>query len=245
MKILAIDTTSPFACAGIFEGGKALGELRLNGGNTHSETILPAMQFLLGSLKLTAADLDLFALSAGPGSFTGVRIGTATVKGLAFGLGKPCVGLSSTECLAENLRDLDEGAILCPLLDARRKSVFNALFTVKDGSLVRLCPDRLIELTALREELAGYGEQPLYLCGDAYEAASAAFAGLPGLMETPAALRFPAAAGVAAAGLRAYENALADGSADKLTDGALAPIYLAPSQAERERTEKSAKLNGD
>lgn len=245
MKILAIDTTSPFACAGIFEGGKALGELRLNGGNTHSETILPAVQFLLGSLKLTAADLDLFALSAGPGSFTGVRIGTATVKGLAFGLGKPCVALSSTECLAENLREIGEGAILCPLLDARRKSVFNALFTVKEGVLVRLCPDRLIELTALREELAGYGEQPLYLCGDAYEAASAAFAGLPGLMETPAALRFPAAAGVAAVGLRAYENALADGSADKLTDSTLAPIYLAPSQAERERTEKSAKLNGD
>ena len=245
MKILAIDTTSPFACAGVFDGEKALGEVRLCGGNTHSETILPAVQFLLRSLKMTAADLDLFALSAGPGSFTGVRIGAATVKGLAFGLGKPCIGLSSTLCLAENLRDLGEGAILCPLLDARRKSVFNALFTVKDGAPVRLCDDRLIELTALREELAGYGEQPIYLCGDAYEAATAAFAGLPGLRETPTALRFPAASGVAAAGLLAYEAALADGSADALTDSALAPIYLAPSQAERERTEKSARLGSD
>ena len=121
MKILAIDSTALVASVAICEDEVLLGEVTLNNGNTHSETLLPTVEFLLSHLSLTRDDIDLFALSEGPGSFTGVRIGAATVKGLAFGTRKPCVGVSTLEALAYNLRSHD--GLICPVMNARRKQV--------------------------------------------------------------------------------------------------------------------------
>ena len=103
MKILALDSSATSASIAITDGTTLLAEYTLDNGNTHSETLLPMVEFALRTLSLTVDDIDLFAVSAGPGSFTGVRIGAATVKGLAFGRDIPCVAVSTLHALAYNL----------------------------------------------------------------------------------------------------------------------------------------------
>lgn len=122
MKILALDTGTPFASAAVTENGRLLASVTVRSGNSHSEILLPAVEEMLRSLRLSPSGIDLFALAVGPGSFTGVRIGASTLKGLAFGSGKPCVGVSSLEAIAENFRGMD--GILCPVIDARRDRMY-------------------------------------------------------------------------------------------------------------------------
>ena len=239
MKTLALDTGSPFACAAITEDGQLLAKTVLRGGTAHSEILLPAVENLLRSLGLSPADMDLFALSAGPGSFTGVRIGAATLKGLAFGLAKPCIALSSLEVLAENLRGLE--GIFCPVMDARRSRMYNALFEGKNGKISRLTPDRVLPVDELEEELRkDCAEKPIFLCGDGAKLTEELFRELHPAF-TPPLLRLPDAASAARLAEAKYLVASAEERA-KLTDSALAPVYLRPSQAEQERTEASARL---
>ena len=167
MKILALDTTAKSASAAITDGREPLAVFTLEAGLTHSETVLPMIKTALDSLHMAAHDIDLFAVTAGPGSFTGVRIGISEIKGLAFATGKPCVGVSTLLSLAYNLRPLCENAILCPVMDARRNQLYNALFRLESGVLTRLCEDRLVSLSDLTAELAGYDE-PVYSAGDGY-----------------------------------------------------------------------------
>ena len=126
MKILALDSSATVATVAVCDDGALLAEYTLNNGNTHSETLLPMVECVLGKLSMTVNDIDIFAASSGPGSFTGVRIGAATLKGLAFAQGKTCVGVSTLEALATNL-SLYEG-IVCPVMNARRSQVYTALF---------------------------------------------------------------------------------------------------------------------
>ena len=114
MKVLALDSTALVASVALCEDGKLLGELTLNNGNTHSQTLLPMVEFLLKQFDMTPGDVDLFAATVGPGSFTGVRIGAATLKGLAFGTNKPCAAVSTLEALAYNLKDFD--GLICPVI---------------------------------------------------------------------------------------------------------------------------------
>ena len=139
MKVLALDSTALVASVALCEDGKLLGELTLNNGNTHSQTLLPMVEFLLKQFDMTPGDVDLFAATVGPGSFTGVRIGAATLKGLAFGRNRPCVAVSALEALAYNMRDTD--GIVCALMDARRGQFYTATFEVKDGTVERITPD--------------------------------------------------------------------------------------------------------
>ena len=127
MKILALDSTANTSTVAVLENDSLLSLYTANTKNTHSETLLPMVVNVLSALSLTVKDIDLFAVSAGPGSFTGVRIGAATLKGLAFASGKSCVEVSTLEALAYNLRCFD--GILCPVMNARRAQVYNALFT--------------------------------------------------------------------------------------------------------------------
>ena len=166
MKILALDSTAIVASVALCEDEKLLGEYTIANGNTHSETLLPMVESLLGHFEMTTADIDLFAASAGPGSFTGVRIGAATVKGLAFATEKPCLGVSTLEALAYNLIGMD--GLICPVMNARRQQVYTALFRAKDGKLERLMPDSALAITALDELLTAYNE-PVMLCGDGYD----------------------------------------------------------------------------
>ncbi len=229
MIILSLDSTEITSTAALTDGKRLLGQTVLTVGNTHSETLLPAIENLMKSTGLTYDRVELFACAAGPGSFTGVRIGAATVKGLAFGRNVPCVGVSALEALAYNLIGFD--GILCPVMDARRSQLYNALFRCRNGILERLTPDRTIAASELSEELKRYDEAILVNGGGTHILCEAA-GGLPSLRPAPELLRYESAYSVALCALTAVENGL--DLTDK-TDLILAPTYLRPSQAERTR----------
>lgn len=233
MKILALDSTARVASVALCEDGNLLGEYTINNGNTHSETLLPMVESILGFFSLTVDDLDALAVSEGPGSFTGVRIGVATIKGLAFDSQKPCVGVSTLEALAHN--PAVQNGLICPVMNARRNQVYTALFRATDGVLERLMPDSAIAIKELDEILASYDE-PVILCGDGYDIT----AQLLTHPITPLAerLRHQSGFNVALAALEHIQRGDAIG-----TDSTLAPTYLRLSQAERERNERQAKMN--
>ena len=228
MKILALDSSASVCAAALCENEKLLCEITVNTGNTHSETLLPVVEQLLTLTDTRIDDIDMFACSTGPGSFTGVRIGVSTVKGIAFGKNKPCVGISTLDALAQNLSCYD--GIICPVMDARREHVYNALFECKDKKITRLCPDRLISIAELDEELSNI-EKKVYLSGDGYSLCKRLFAKTQ-VEYIPERLRLESGYSTALCALKKYENG------EALTDFEIAPVYLRPSQAERERNEK-------
>lgn len=230
MKILAVESSAVAASVALCEDECLLAETTVNSGNTHSETLLPTVENLLSRLRLTVGDIDLFAVAAGPGSFTGVRIGVATIKGLAFRSGKPCVGVSALEALAENLAHLS-GALVCPVMNARREQIYTALFRADRGILTRLLPDTAISIAEWNTVLAGYGNE-IYFCGDGYSLMAAAYPGT--VMPVPHRLQLQSAASVASVALRMFRGGQA------VPDSELSPIYLRPSQAERVRAEKES-----
>ena len=179
------------------------------------------------------SDIDLFAVSEGPGSFTGVRIGVSFVKGLAFG-GKTCVGVSTLEALAYNM--LGFKGIISPVMDARRGQFYNALFESDGKTLIRLSEDRAISAEELEKDLEKYADKPIYLCGDGYEIARKMLKN-ENIEETPEALLKQNAYSVAMVALEEYKNG-------RFTDdSALSPTYLRVPQAERERLERQQKEN--
>ena len=163
MKILSLDTTAEVCSAAVCDGKKLIAEITVNTGNTHSQTLLPAVEQILKISELSLDEIEGFACSTGPGSFTGVRIGVATVKGLAYGKDKPCVSISTLEALAYNLVGFN--GIICPVMNARRNQVYNALFECCDGVLTRLCEDRALSIDELDDELS-VCQKPIYLVGD-------------------------------------------------------------------------------
>lgn len=234
MRILALDTTTPTASAAVWNDGALLGQYTIQT-NTHSTTILPMIESLMANLNLTVPELDAMAVSAGPGSFTGVRIGVATIKGLAFSHRIPCIGISSLVVLAWNL--IGYKGILCPVINARRGHVYSALFSA-DGvnAPVRLTDDDLISVADLAEKLRDINA-PVYAAGDGYVMLQNA-ADSDALQVTPEILRYPSGFSTACAAAAILKNA-SDPSV--FTEAALSPIYLRKSQAEREREERLAK----
>ena len=228
MKMLSLDTSATVCTAAICEDGKLIAETTVNTGNTHSEMLLPVIENLLNITETDINEIDLFACSTGPGSFTGVRIGVATVKGLAYGKNKPCISVSTLEALAYNLVGFN--GILCPVMNARRNQVYNALFKCENGIIERLCPDRAISIAELDEELAEES-LPIYLSGDGYDITSNGFKKTK-LAYVPQKYRDQSAYSVAVCAFKKYENG------ESLSDAEIAPIYLRPSQAERERNER-------
>ena len=236
MKILAFDSTARAASVALSEGGRVLAYTVADNGLTHSEILLPMAEDICRTASLSIADIDYYAVTVGPGSFTGVRIGVAVAKGLAFRYpeeGKAnCVAVSTLEALGENLFGLN--GIYCAVMDARRGEVYNALFCCENGTLTRLCADRAISLSALSEELLTlYKDIPVRLVGDGYDVAFSALsaAGVP-LLPTPELLRLQNAASVAKCAARLVKEGKA------VSDTALSPVYLRLPQAERERLEK-------
>ena len=200
-----------------------------NSGLTHSTTLMPMAQDLLRNCGKKLSDVDCLAVAIGPGSFTGLRIGISTVKGLAWGGNIPCVGVSTLEAMAWNLAHM-EGATICCAMDARRKQVYNALFRVQEGNLVRLCPDRAISLEDLATER---GEETHILVGDgALLCYNDAKQRGGNVILAPEHLRYQSGWGVARAALELCRRG-------EMTSGAeLEANYLRLSQAERERMEK-------
>ena len=234
MYILSLDSTAIAATVALCDNEKLLSLTTVENGNTHSQTLLPMVEQTLARFELRPTDVEMYACSAGPGSFTGVRIGASTVKGLAFGTTIPCIGVSTLEALAQNLIGFD--GILCPVMNARRNQVYNALFECKNGVITRLCEDRAIALDALDEELAALADQPIYLAGDGYDlSVSQLTKCAPRIRRTPILLRTQNAYSVAQVALALYESGV------RTSDSELVPVYLRPCQAERERLERLEK----
>lgn len=232
MLILAFETSAKAASAALLENGTLLAESYQNTGLTHSQTLLVMAQALLRQCGKTVSDVTAVAVAAGPGSFTGVRIGVAAAKGFAWGAQLPCYGVSTLESMALSL-GIWEGTV-CACMDARRAQVYNALFRAEQGRLHRLSPDRAISLDQLGQELSQL-EGPIFLVGDGSLLTARTLAEQVPNLVVPAEHRMhQRAAGVALLA----QQAIAAGDAG---DGAaLTPNYLRLSQAERERLERAA-----
>ena len=231
MLLLAFETSAKAASVALFDGEKLLGESYQNTGLTHSQTLMVMAEDLIKQCGYTPADITHTAVAAGPGSFTGVRIGVAAAKGFAWGKEIPCCGVSTLEAMALGL-GLWEGTIVCAM-DARRNQVYNAVFQAKNGQLTRISEDRAISLAALGEELKS-ATGPIYLVGDGTALTYRTLTELS-LILPPEWRQHQRAVGVGLAALAAIDRG-EEGNA-----AALAPNYLRLSQAERERLEKENK----
>jgi len=201
-----------------------------NSGLTHSATLMPMVADLMKHTGITMSDIDVVAVAVGPGSFTGIRIGVAAAKGLAWPEDKPCAPCSSLEAMAWQCAHMD--GEICAVMDARRNQVYNARFAAKDGVLTRLTEDRAISMEDLIREVEAGGSSQI-LVGDGSKLCAAAFeaAGIP-MKTMPPHLCYQSAWGVA----RAAEELVRAGSL--VPAGQLAPQYHRLSQAERERLER-------
>ena len=215
------------ASVAVSEDGALIAQSYQRSGLTHSRTLMPMCRDLLENCGLTLGEMDVVAVAAGPGSFTGLRIGVATAKGLAWPGDKPCAGVSTLEAMAWPLAHLEGD--LCAVMDARRQQVYNARFQAEGGRLLRLCPDRAISIDELAAELLSR-EKTQILVGDGAELCYNELTkrGLP-VRLAPPHLRWQSAWGVA----RAAEELARTGGL--VTAAELAPVYHRLSQAERER----------
>ncbi|NLJ40410.1 MAG: tRNA (adenosine(37)-N6)-threonylcarbamoyltransferase complex dimerization subunit type 1 TsaB [Clostridiales bacterium] len=160
MRILAVESSGMVAAAAIMEKGRLLGEFLLDHKKTHSQQLMPLIAQLLNSLDMTLSEIDVFAVSQGPGSFTGLRIGIATVKGLAQAAGKQVVGIPTLDGLAYNL-SCREG-LICPIMDARRDQVYTAVYRSDGSDIERLEDYMAIPVKELAEKLKGYDEHVIF-----------------------------------------------------------------------------------
>ena len=237
MKILALETSAKSVSAAVVENGTVLCSAYQNTGLTHSRTLMPLVDGMLRAADLTCADMGLVAVSHGPGSFTGLRIGVSAAKGLAWTLEVPCCGVSTLLAMAQNLRHMNS-TVICAM-DARRSQVYNAVFRAENGQLRRLCEDRAIGLAQLAEELkADTGDK--IVVGDGAQLCCTYLQqqGIDCRM-APAALVMQNAVGVALAA----EELAAEGKT--VSAHQLVPVYLRLSQAERERLARGLKITVD
>lgn len=229
MLTLAFESSAKAASVALVRDGALISQYTQCSALTHSRTLLPMAEDLLKNAEMTLADVELFAVAHGPGSFTGIRIGVSAVKGLAWASDKPCVGVSTLEAMAWH--GLMRGGLVCCVMDARRNQVYNAIFDVSEGCVRRVTEDRAISLEDLAPQVLALGQEVL-LVGDGAALTKQYFDehGVPCVV-APENLVWQDAWGVAMA------------AADKPTGNAdtLLPVYLRLSQAERERQERLAR----
>lgn len=232
MLILAIDTSAATASAALMEDDKALASFSVNLRLEHSRRILTMIDEVIKLSEKKISDVDLLCVSNGPGSFTGLRIGVSTVKGLGFVKDTPCSGVSTLEALAENLSDASEETVICPVMDARREEFYNALF-IKKGSLVeRLTDDRAISYDELFKELEEtYHDKKIIVNGDGTEKffalAEKGGRSTENIFSASENTKYQNALSVARVGKRMHENN------QSCTPDKLMPEYIRMSQAER------------
>ncbi len=231
MNILALEASAKAASCCVCRDEFLLAQSYQHSGLTHSRTLLPMVEDMLKNSELSLDGMDLIAVANGPGSFTGLRIGVSTAKGLAWGKGLPCAGCSTLEAMAWNLAHL-EGADICCAMDARRSQVYAARFVIEGGKPVRLRSDEAISVAALAGE-AEKRKKTQILVGDGWELCYNEFTkrSIPRAVAPPH-LRYPSAWGVARCALDMASRG------ELTTAAALAPNYHRLSQAERERLER-------
>ncbi len=234
MKILAIDSSGIVASAAVADDNNIIAEFTVNNKQTHSQTLLPMIDKVVQMSEIPLEDIDAIAVAAGPGSFTGLRIGSATAKGLGLALAKPIVPVPSLEGLAYRAACFNE--IICPMMDARRNQVYTAAYRMENGHLAKIITQKAVDIEELLFELSQIGEKVLFL-GDGVDiyrkiieekiATKYVFA--------PAYMSKQSASSVAALGIIYYGEGKYQSAAEHR------PFYLRKSQAEREREEAYGK----
>lgn len=230
MKILAVDTSATSASVAVAEENKLIGAFSINTALTHSQTLIPMIEELLNKTGLSVEEIDAIAVNAGPGSFTGVRIGVSAVKGLAFSRNLPCISVSTLHSMAYNM--LGSECVVCAVMDARCSQVYNALFRVSGNTVARLTEDRALALSDLKLELQGIAER-VVLVGDGAIICSEYLNGdLKNVELAPMNNRIQTASSVACAGFEKLRNN------EVITCSELMPTYLRLPQAQRELNKK-------
>ena len=231
MLILGLDASAVAGSCALCDIGEEksviIAESFVNTRQTHSQTLLPMVEAMMKNAGVGLDKAELIAVTNGPGSFTGIRIGVAAVKGLSYALGVPCVGVSTLHALAYNLSGFD--GIACAVMDARCNQFYNAIFSVGKGTPERLIPDRAISAEELSQELLKYGNKRIILVGDGAELAFKLLKDVKTEL-APLAVRFQKAESVCLASAEYAQTSAKE----------LLPVYLRLPQAERDRL---AKLN--
>ena len=228
MILLGLDSSAKSTSAAVGSDREILAEFSAAVRLTHSQTLMPMLESVLRCAGLSLGDVDCFAVSAGPGSFTGLRIGVGAVKGLAFGAGRPCVGVSTLDALARNLPHAE--GILCPVMDARCGQVYTASFENGPAGLRRLTPDEALPIDTLADRLRALPQRPIYFVGDGAELC---FQKLSDTLEdvrlAGEAVRLQKGSGVILAARDKLRQA------PPCSPGERAPVYLRLPQADRNR----------
>ncbi len=234
LKLLAVDSSAKSASVAVLEDGRLISECFVNTALTHSCTLMPMTDNVLAQANLSMSDIDALAVNRGPGSFTGIRIGVAAVKGLAFSNNLPCAGVSTLESMAYNFRD--ENCTVCSLMDARCNQVYTALFEIKDGTVSRITDDDAMSVDDLETKLLNINSK-IYLCGDGAMLCYDSFGKEADNIILPDENRRYQ---------RAYGTGLAAFAHGEFNDSALlTPTYLRPPQAERELKIKNSEVKND
>lgn len=232
MKILALECSASPASVAVIDNGKIISECFINVKLTHSQTLMPMVKSALDLSLTKFDDIDGLAISSGPGSFTGIRIGISALKGLCIAKKLPCVGVSTLRSIAENFKG--QNAVICAVMDARCNQVYNALFKVDGDNINRLCEDRALMCTELAEQLSKYNEK-IIVCGDGADLFYKFVNDNKNTVLAPERLKYQSATGV---GLCAYGEFL---SGNTVSAEKLLPVYLRLPQAERELKAKKEK----
>lgn len=233
MKILAIECSATPCSVAVIEDGKIISSAFVNVKLTHSQTLMPMVEDVLKSAMLSIAEIDGLAVSEGPGSFTGIRIGISAIKGIGAVRKLPCVGVSTLKAMAQNYADTN--CIVCSVMDARCNQVYNALFDIEDGVITRLCEDRALLCDELAEEIkkiSQNGEKSVIIIGDGAEVFYPFVKELDNVIMAHSDKRYQNAIGVA------FEAQSAFYSGETVSPNELLPVYLRLPQAERELKNK-------
>ncbi|WP_010246732.1 tRNA (adenosine(37)-N6)-threonylcarbamoyltransferase complex dimerization subunit type 1 TsaB [Acetivibrio cellulolyticus] len=231
MKVLAIDTSTVVAAVALMDGEKLLGEYSLNNKKTHSQKLMVMVKEILTDLEIKPADIDVFAASIGPGSFTGLRIGVTTAKAMAYATSKPVIGVPTLDALAYNV--VTSSLIICPILDARNNQVFTALYETKDNKIERITEYIGVPVSELVQIIKEKNRKVIFT-GDAIDLHKDFFISeLDGNCEfAPLSVRLQRASSVAEIALKMAKDGKTESSFE------LVPFYLRKSQAERELEKK-------
>ncbi len=234
MKILGIDSSGLVASAAIADEKNIIAEFTVNNKQTHSQTLLPMIEKVVDMSGIELEQIDAIAIAAGPGSFTGLRIGSATAKGIGLALKKPVVSVPTLEGLAYRVSVFD--GIICPIMDARRNQVYTGIYKMDKGNLVCLSEQKAVDIHEIMEELEKYDEKVIFL-GDGVEVQRETIEKefKKEYCFAPIHLSKQSAAAVAVLGDIYFNQGKAEEAAEHK------PIYLRKSQAEREREERLKK----
>lgn len=233
MKILALDSATECATAAILDNNKLLGEAVINHKKQHSIIMMPMIDSLLKNCNLTISDIDGYAVSNGPGSFTGLRIGMSTVKGLVHATKKPFISISSLEGLANNLFNVQ--GIICPIIDALRGNVYTNFYRFEEGKLLSLDEDQLLSIDEVIDKCSSFNEPITFIGDGTYKFNDKLTESLPNALIAPSHLNVTKASSIGALG----HQKLSKGYSDNVLSAA--PIYLRKCQAEREYDAKVKK----